>query len=157
MAVTVAALCDGIATTLSAATGIKTTKSYNEITEGIPATECPRLQVYPDGFDPDPGSGTDRNTMSAGIQLQAITIFVDVFARKRSHIHLDMAATVDTLDAIVDVLQAQERPPFFGVVATPAGSKPPIKSFRWTWKRTVLRYGEQRYMGGRFTIVLRIA
>lgn len=157
MAVTIGAICNSIATTLSAAIGITSSKSYDEITEGIPGTELPRLQVYPDRFGSDPSSATDRATMQAGVQLQEVIVYVDVFARKRSQIAEDMKATVDTLDALIDVLQAQERPPFFGVVATPGGSKHPIKSFKWFWKRANLRYGKQNYMGGRFTITLRVA
>ena len=149
MAVTFAAILDGIATTLSTATGIKTTMSYDELTEGIPGTELPRLQVYPESLGGSPNSDTDRIAFNAGVQFQTFTVYVDVFASKRQHIAQDMAAVVDTLDNIVTELQTQEKPPFFGVSA--------IKSFAWTWKRAVLRYGTINYMGGRFTLVIRIA
>jgi len=146
MAVTIAAICDGIANTLSATTGIASTKSYDEITEGIPGSECPRLQVYPDALEQGAGVATERMTFSAGVQPMRLTVFVDVFARVRSHIHLDLEAMVATLDNIIDTLQEQERPPFFNV--------PGIKSFTWSWRRATLRYGDNRYLGGRFTLII---
>ena len=149
MAVTFAAILDGIATTLSTATGIKTTMSYDQLTEGIPGTDLPRLQVYPESLGGDPNSRTDRSAFNAAMQLQEFVVFVDVFASKRQHIAQDMTAVVDTLDNLVNVLQAEEKPPFFGVSG--------IKSFSWAWKRAVLRYGTITYMGGRFTILTRIA
>lgn len=147
MAITMAAICDGIATTLSTATGIKTTKSYNKVTEGIPGTECPRLQVYPDALNQALSLGTERYTMGAGVQPMDLTVFVDVFARVRSHVHLDIEAVVVTLDNLIDTLQDEEKPPFFGVAG--------IKSFTWTWRRATLLYGSKRYAGGRFTIIVR--
>ena len=149
MAVTIAAICDGIATTLSAATGITTTMSYDELTEGIPDTDCPRLQVYPDTFAPNPDSRADRTTFKSAIQFQQLIVFVDVYSRKRSQMALDMKAVVDNLDALIDVLEAQEEKPFFGVAA--------ITVFDWVWKRATFVYVEELYAGGRFTITLRIA
>ena len=157
MAVTVAAIIDGITTTLAAATGITSGLSYDELLEGLPGVNLPAIQVYPDSFNPDPGSGTDRTTFQAGVQLQELIVYVDVYARTRSQIAQDMKAVVDTLDSLITVLQAQETPPFFGVLATVPTDKHPIKSFRWSWKRTVFVFGTQKYMGGRFTIILRIA
>ena len=157
MAVTVAAIIDGITTTLAAATGITSGLSYDELLEGVPGVNCPMIQVYPDAFNPDPGSSTDRTTFQAGIQLQEIIIFVDVYARVRSQIAQDMKAAVDTLDNLVTMLQTEEKPPFFGVTATDPTDKYPIKSFRWSWKRAVFVFGSQKYMGGRFTITVRVA
>ncbi len=146
--VTIAEICDGIANTLSTASGIKTTKSYDQLSEGIPATDCPRLQVYPDSFVQDVRQATDRTAFSGSIRQSQLTIFVDVYARQRSHLALDVAAMVDTLDSLIDVLEAEERPPFFGVKG--------VRSFRWEWRRAVLRYGDKRYSGGRFTLWLQI-
>jgi len=149
MAVTIAAICDGIATTLATGAGINTVKSYDELTEGIPGVDCPRLQVYPEGFAPNPGSRTDRLTFQAAMQHQELIVFVDHYARKRSQMAQDMKAVVVSLDALIDVLEAQEKKPFFAVAA--------IDSFDWVWKRATLVYAGERYAGGRFTITLRIA
>ena len=138
-----------ISDTLTAATGIKSVRGYNEITESIPATECPRLQVYPDSLVVDANTGTDRTTFQVGIQQYDLVVFVDHFARPVSHIYLDMIAMVEGLDGITDVLQDQKKPPFFGISD--------IKSFNgWTWKRMTFRYGDMKYRGGRFTLKLRI-
>lgn len=148
MSVTIAAICDGIAETLSEATGINSAKSYDEILEGIPAPLCPLLQVYPDEVIANPNQGTERTAFSAGIQQLRLRVFVDHFARKRSHLDRDMRDMVVGLDALIDVLQDQEDPPFFGVSG--------IKSFDWSWRRAVLRYGDSLYTGGRFTLTLTI-
>lgn len=144
MAVTIAAICDGIASTLSTATGITSVKSYDEVTESIPQNVCPRLQVYPDTVDPNPGDDTERQAFQLNMSMLKISIIVDHFARQRSHIDLDNKAVVDGLDAIIDVLQDQTRPPYFGVTQ--------IKAFDWNWKRATLRYGDSWYAGSRFTI-----
>jgi len=148
MAVTIAAICDGIESTLALATGINTGKSYDEITEGVPARDCPRIHVYPDTIGPDDRTRTERTTFQAGLQQLDVSVFVDVYARQRSQLPEDMKAAVTTLDNLITVLQAQEVPPFFGVTG--------IKAFRWSWRRAVFRLGNAKYMGGRFLIVARV-
>jgi len=148
MAVTLMALLDGVETTLSAATGMQSSKSYDELTEGIPGFECPRLQVHPDKGTCDPSGWGDRTTFQAGVQQSVITIYADLYARVRSQLDEDMKATVELIDALIDVLQAQERPPFFGVVG--------IQACNWNWRRASLRYAGEAYMGARFTINLKV-
>ena len=148
MAVTLMALIDGVEATLGAATGMTSSKSYDELTEGIPALECPRLQVHPDRGTCDPSGWGDRTTFHAGTQQAIITIYADLYARLRSQLSEDMRKTVELIDALVDVLQAQEDLPFFGVVG--------IKVFNWNWKRANFKYADEQYMGARFTINLRI-
>jgi hypothetical protein len=148
MAVTLAEICDGIETTLGAASGISSSKSYDELTEGIPAMDCPRLQVHPARGGCDSPGKADRTTFQAGVQQTLVVVYADLYARLRSQLDEDMKATVDETDALIDVLQAQERPPFFGVAG--------IKAFRWEWKRATFSYAEERYMGARFTLNIRI-
>lgn len=148
MAVTLGAICYGIEETLSAAPGVQSSTAYDEITEGIPAMDCPRIQVYPDSGTCDRRGDTDRTTFNSGVQQAEVIYLVDLYARVRSQLAEDMKATVDVIDAIIDVLQEQEKPPFFGVDG--------IKSFKWSWKRASLLYAEQRYMGARFTLRIRI-
>lgn len=148
MAVLLGDLCNGIEAVLSAAAGMRSSTSYDKLTEGIPAADCPRLQVYPESGGCDIRTGTDRTAMQAGVQQAEIVVFADLYARLRSQLNEDMKATVDLIDAIIDKLQEQERPPFFGVAG--------VKSFKWTWRRAVLRYMDERYMGARFTIYIRI-
>jgi len=148
MALTIAAICDGIEETLAEATGIKSTKSYDEIPEGVPSLACPRLHVYPDAVGQDVATNTDRTAFGGGVQQSEVLIFVDHFARQRSQMHLDMKAVVEGLDALMDVIEEQERPPFFGVEG--------IKSFKWSWKRAVLSFSGALYAGGRFSILVRV-
>lgn len=146
--VKVSEICDAIAEVLSEASGIKSVKSYNEVTEGVPAVECPRLQVYPDDYNPDINNTVERTTFGGVIRQAQLNVFVDIFARERSHINLDMEALVDTLDSLIDVLEDQEDPPFFGLEG--------IKAFGWTWKRVGLIYGGHQYLGGRIILRLRL-
>ena len=148
MALTIADICDGIGDTLEMATGIKSMKSYDEIPEGVPSLACPRLHVYPDRVGEDYTTNTDRTAFAAGVQQSEILIFVDHFARQRSQMPLDMKATVEGLDALIDVIEEQERKPFFGVTG--------IQSFKWSWKRAALIYGDAVYAGGRFSILVRV-
>jgi len=148
MATTLSEICDGIETVLAEAVGVQSSQSYDELTEGIPAMDCPRVQVYPDRGTCDPSGKTDRTTFGAGVQQVEVIVFADLYARQRSQLAEDMKATVGMIDAIVEVLQEQERPPFFGLMG--------IKSFKWNWKRTTFRYARALYMGARFTLTLRI-
>ena len=149
MALTLEDLCDGISDTLATATGILSVKSFDELTTSIPADQCPRLQVYLDAIN---GSSQNQQTQqvafNGGVQSLDIPIFVDLYARHRSYIWLDMKAMVECVDAITDVIQAQEAGNYFGV--------PEIQNFRWNFQRGVMQYGKSKYMGGRFTITARI-
>ena len=148
MAVTLVQICDGIESTLGAATGMTSATSYDELTEGIVSLECPRIEVYPDSGLCDPGGGTDRTAFNAGVQQVVITIFADLYARQRSNLGEDMSAYVTLVDAVIDVLQAEEKPPFFGVTG--------IKALSWSWKRAVFRRASVYFAGARFTILCRI-
>ena len=148
MAVTLMAMCDAISDTLATATGIESTKGFDEITTAIPADQCPRIQVYTDSIGPAPDAGqTSQATFNMSVQPLDIPIFVDLYARKRSWIWLDMEAMLTSANALVDVIQAQ-RKPYFGMSY--------IQSFSWTFKRGVMQYGKSMYMGGRFIITARV-
>lgn len=148
MAVTLGAVCHGIEETLSVAAGVQSSTSYDELTEGVPSLDCPRIQVYPDSGTCDRRGDTDRTAFQSGVQQAEVIFLVDLYARVRSQLAEDMKEAIDVIDAIIDVLQEQERPPFFGIDG--------IKSFKWSWKRATLRYADQLYMGARFTLRIRI-
>ena len=148
MTITLGEMCDGIEAVLSAALGVQSSTSYDELTEGVPAMDCPRVEVYPDAGVSDPSGNTDRFTFSACMQMSVVTIFADLYARQRSQLGEDMKATIDMIDSIIDVIQAQERPPFFGLKG--------IKAFSWRWKRSTFRRADARFVGARFTISCKI-
>ena len=148
MAVTLMQICDGIETILSAAVGVQSSTSFDELTEGVPAMDCPRVEVFPDAGVCDPSGTTDRFTFNACTQMTVITIFADLYARQRSQLGEDMKETTEMIDSIIDVLQTQERPPFFGVTG--------IKAFNWRWKRSTFRRADARFVGARFTIQCKI-
>lgn len=151
MAVTLMALCDAVDSTLSDVDGLRTHLAYDELKESLDTSDLPALQTYPDSFNPDMGSSTDRTAFRAGLQYQELVIFIDHFDRVRSHINLDMKAAVEGADAIIDVLEAQT-----GAVGEAMFGNSNIKSFSWSWQRRTLVYGNKRFAGGRFTLRLRI-
>lgn len=148
MAVTLAEICNGIEAELSAAVGMQSSTPYDEMTEGIPAMDCPRIEVYPEAGHSDPSGRTDRTTFNACTQQVVVTIYADLYARQRSQLGEDVAAYVGLTDAIIDVIQSQQRPPFFGVAG--------IKAFNWSWRKAVFRRADARYVGARFVIICKV-
>lgn len=146
--ITLTEICDGIEAALSVAIGVQSSTSYDELTEGVPAMDCPRVEVYPDAGVCDPSGTTDRLTFSACTQMCVVTIFADLYARQRSQLGEDMKATTEMIDSVINVLQAQEKPPFFGLKG--------IKAFSWRWKRSTFRRADARFVGARFTIQCKI-
>lgn len=148
MTVTLAEVCNGIRTTLGAAAGMQSSASFDELSEGIPAMDCPKVEVYPESGSCDPSGRADRTTFNAGVQQTVITIYADLYARQRSQLDEDVSAYVELTDAIIEVLQAQERPPFFGIAG--------IKVFSWSWRKATFRRADARFVGARFTLVCRV-
>lgn len=148
MAVTLMALCTGIATTLATATGIGSSTDYDETTEGIAPLDTPRLEVSFEEVICDPTGATDRYAFNAGTQVSGWIIHVNVLARQRSQTDEDMGAVVEITDALVNVLQAQEKPPFFGVVG--------VKAMSWRARRRNFIRSKTAYVGVRVIINCKI-
>ncbi len=148
MAVTLTQLCDGIEATLGTAVGMRTTATFDDLTEGVSSLNCPLLEIYPEAGVCDPSGRTDRTTFQAGVQLSVITIHADLYARQRSELGEDMGKTVTMIDSIINVLQEQEKPPFFDVEG--------LKAFSWSWRRAVHFRAGGNYVGARFTLLLRM-
>jgi len=145
MTVTYAEMCDAIRDTLAAAPSVRRAQGYDELTEGM--QDQPAFQVYPEGCDPvSVESQTQTFTMQAGVIQETHIIYVDYYARQRSHIGEDMAALVEGIDEIIPILEAQMCSPF-GLDG--------IKNFQWSWGRAVFDYGNVKYMGARFELRLR--
>ncbi len=143
--VTIVQIINAVADTLSAATGLDYTQSYDELSEGMQDT--PTLQVYFDSFVMDSASRNDRTTFQGRVRQKSLTIFADLYARQRSHIGEDMAEFVPLVDAILDVFEQQDTKPYFGLAG--------IKSFGpVNCQRVTFTYGDPsvNYIGARFTI-----
>lgn len=146
MSITLAQICDAIESTLDDATTITRSQSYDELTEGIHDT--PLLQVYPENGAQSPPGMTDRHTFGAGVRQTEFTIHADYYANQRVNIGEDMAALVNGIDAMTDVLEGQDQKPYFGLTG--------IQAFSWRWDRVTFDYGGVAYVGARFAITVRV-
>lgn len=132
--------CEGIAETLGAAAGIKRAEANEGIPEGV--HDCPYLEVYPEQGGGAKGSQTDRNTFGAGLRLQHMEIYADLYAGARDQIGENLAVVAQEIDAIIDVLEEQTAAPFFGVEG--------LKTFKWRWQRVIIERNNENYVGARF-------
>lgn len=156
MAITLAQIVDAIEDTLDEATTLVRSQSYDELTEGI--HDLPLLQVYPETqTGVSVGAETDRMTFGGAggeedtpARDKEYIIHADYYARQRSHIGEDMAALVNGIDAMENVLEAVNVKPYFSLEG--------IKAFSWFWTRVAFQYGDPqvRYVGARFEIRVRV-
>ena len=144
MSITLAQICNAVETTLSPA--VTYTQSYNELKEGL--NDWPMLQVYWDGSNQDPGGNADRTTFKAVVRQTDIVIFADLYGTPRRDIGEDMAALLPLVDAVIDILEAQDGKPYFGLDG--------LKGYNWNAQRVIFRYGETDFVGARFTIRFRV-
>ena len=150
--VTVHQLCDAIETTLSTATGLQVSQTFDELTEGI--HDRALLQVYPQSCSGvDSVNRNDRTTILRGVAQTEFVFHADLYAQQRAHIGEDMAALIPLIDAITARLEAQQASPLFGLTVSGVD---PIKSFRWSWERVIFEYAEAKHMGVRFVITIRV-
>lgn len=143
---TIASICQNIADELADLTGFKAVSDYSEITESIPPTDLPLLQVYPEAYDPDPARPTERTAFQGNVKWQRLVVHLDHYPQQRSQMGEDFSAMVEGLDTIEQALSNQQTPPFFSTSG--------IKSFDWSWSRKIFRYSTSLYVGGRFVLVL---
>lgn len=148
MSITLAQICNAVDTTLAAATGLTYTQSYNELEEGM--NDTPTLQVYWNSSNQDPGGGNDRTTFRAGVRQTDIEIYCDLYATTRNEIGENMAALLPLVDAIVNVLEAQDTKAYFGLTG--------LKSFHWNAQRVTFQYTDpmRLYAGARFILTFRV-
>lgn len=150
--VTIGAICNAIATTLSATVGLTRTQSYYQLTEGM--NTLPTLQVYPDSWETSVNSETDRIafvdplTGIPGARYTEIVFFLDLIVRQRSQLDEDWQNAVNMADALDNQLNLEGACPHFGLAG--------IRSFRWSAQRVVFPYAEIEYVGFRFTLTVRV-
>ncbi|MBK8023517.1 MAG: hypothetical protein IPK19_19310 [Chloroflexi bacterium] len=136
--VTIAAINTAIAETLGGAAGIARAQDAGDLSEGV--IDLPAVQVYWQGST----TALDRVTFGAGVRQTRLTFHADVYARQRSHLGEDMAKVLVLAEAVQTVLEAQGRPPFFGLAG--------IRDLRWSAERATFDYGGAAYAGVRFVI-----
>lgn len=133
---------------LEGAPAFKQVQANETISEAIP--EMALIQVYFErkAFQ---NTQTDRNTfggrkatLEPPIRINKITINVDVYARQRSNIGTDMAAVVDAVDEVDEILEAQIHKPFFGLEQ--------LQAFTYSCERVVFEYATVKYAGVRFVL-----
>jgi hypothetical protein len=144
---TISEVIKAIRDTLATAAGIEWTQGQDEITEGVPVT--PLVQCYWAGFEKSPDSGSDRITYAIDVDTKPIRetvhrVNVDVLARQRSHIDLDLDAVADTAEAIDSVLEDQNAEPLFGSSY--------LKAFDYTVEFVNFESGGVIYAGERFNL-----
>jgi hypothetical protein len=126
------------------------TMNYNELPEGLDRADLPALYTYPNlNMTVSDESGTDRFTFQAGVRSKRFEIITDALASVRSHVGQDMSRAVDLADALVDVLETVNDPPYFGLLDSDGGNA--IKAFQWRIERVTLVLGSIQFAGLRVT------
>jgi len=159
MAVTIMEIADAIADTLVTATGILTKQSFDELSEGINNKDCPLIQVYLESLQMDPEGNTAFSSFAGDppvepMRQKLLTFHVDLFTSRRNHIAQNWREVHENVDAILDVLEAQERHPYFGFV-----DPDKVKAYQLeSATRALLDYGgpDVTYPGFRFVLLIRV-
>lgn len=153
--VTVGEICTAIHTVIEelVTTGdIERVENYNELREGVNTT--PTVQVYPERWEVDAATDTDRTTFVdgstglPGVRQTALVVRLDVYVRQRSQLNEDWGEAVDLASTISDKLDEQGGCPLFAQAG--------IRSMHWTCQRVVFDYAGVLYTGWRFEIVVRV-
>jgi len=150
--VTVGEICTAISTVLATVVGVNRVQDYDELTEGM--NTLPTIQVYPERWEVDVATGTDRTTFVdgvtgiPGVRQTEIIIRADLYVRQRSQLNEDWGDAVDLASLVTDKLDEEGSCPLFSQVG--------IRSMHWTCQRVVFDYATVLYTGYRFEIVIRV-
>lgn len=150
MAVTIVQVNSAIATRLSAATGLSAgeTQDHDELEESI--TEEPTLQVYWASGTASPNSTTSQKSFGGGTIEVRWVYHADLFGNQRRHIGEDMGRLLPLVDAIHNELEEEiQNAPYFGLDGVKA-----IEG--WTARQVIFEYADNKYIGTRFLITVRI-
>jgi len=82
------------------------------------------------------------------VRQTEFVIHADYYAEQRGHIGEDMAALVDGINTLTDMLEGQDQKPYFGLDG--------LKAFFWRWDRVTFEYGGVGYVGARYLITVRV-
>jgi hypothetical protein len=154
-AITIHAINDAIATTLSAATGLVATRTFDQLKEGV--NDNAILEVYFQRGTCDAKGGWDRASFPGAapsfntMRIVELVFYADLYAHIRSDLGENMADVVRLTDAVWDTLEAQRAGNLYALEG--------IRAHHWTVERVQFERPAGsgiRYMGVRFTITVRI-
>lgn len=122
-------------------------QDYDDLTEGVINT--PTVQFYWNGLDTvSEGSTTDRHTFGDNsktpVRIKNFEFRIDLLLDKKSFVHKIFTHMLPLVDAINDVLEAENQQPYFGVEG--------IKAFTWECVRGDIEYGDYTYPAVQWTI-----
>lgn len=140
---TLRALDSAIAQTLGAAAGVARARDATGLADSV--IDVPLVQVRWMGLETRSGQ-SDRLTFAAGVRATEATFAADVYARQQPRRGQDSALALDLADAVQAELEAQRRPPCFGVAGAAA--------LRWQAEPITLSSGGASYAGVRFVLVI---
>jgi hypothetical protein len=150
-------IAHAIADTLRAATVLMpgaamerafTVQAFDELTEGIQDT--PTIQVYLSESLTDVNAATDRTTLQVGVQHTQLAFALRVFARQRSNLNDDMAATLACWDAIDLALSG------VSIGCKPFFDNDAIKGFRWQTTLSTYEYARIVYVGCEYVLTVEV-
>lgn len=139
-----------IETTLATATGLKRSQDLDELSDNIPESDLPLLQVVPATWEGASFTTTHLNSFAgAGTDSQAFKtrqwVFdAFIYVSTLSKIKVGMARLAAIAAAITEILDAQDKAPLFGEEA--------IRSFTYTAERGNINYSNVDYLVIRYTI-----
>ena len=144
-------ICDAIKVPMTTIASIRRVNCYYELTEGM--NTLPTLEIYPERWNTDTATETDRTTACAPNMLRQtnVVVYLDLYARQRSQIAEDWNQAVEVADDIQDKLEEQCACPIFGLAG--------VRSFQWEAQRVVFERDwtpPPQYAGFRFILTLRI-
>ena len=147
MAILITDMCTGIKSVVELATGVERAYDYNEMPEAVNNADTPALVVYFQALEEDPTNQTSGSSFSHKIRQRNWVFHVDVLAAQRNHLNENNEVMCKMTDAIIDVLETQDRRPYFGVNGA--------EQFKFTAERVVINLGAVDFYGIRFIITVR--
>lgn len=150
--ISIGEICTAVHTVMETVAGIERVQNYDELTEGM--NTLPTLQVYPENWEVDAATDTDRTTFVdgttgiPGVRQIDVLIRLDLYVRQRSQLDEDWGDAVDLASTVSDKLDEEGSCPLFSEVG--------IRSMHWTCTRVVFDYAGILYTGVRFDLTVRI-
>lgn len=148
--ITIGQIADAIVATLGAASSIRRTQSYDELSEGMPPGDLPLLQVYWQDWTMEVPGDTDRTTFVGGMRTHELTFHADLYAAQLGNIDENFEQMHDTVEELIQIFEEQDVKPYFGLDG--------IQAWSVTADRATFPYEgtEHTYVGARFFITVTV-